>query len=164
MDRKWTLAAAAVAALFVSPLQAQDNPAKADDGMPAALTQDELNKIDQGPDTIDVSQYPKEQQANYELFAAKCSRCHTLARPINAPFALPQEWKAYVTKMSHKPRSGIDEDSAKKIIDFLTYDSSVRKKDLIEAKLKAQKPAQAAPAKADQSAAKSGSDAPAKAQ
>ena len=91
---------------------------------------------DDGPDTIDVSSYPKEQQENYKLFAGKCSKCHTLARPINSPYALPEEWNAYVDKMRHKKRSGIDEDSAKKIADFLIFDSSVRKKDVIAKKLK----------------------------
>jgi hypothetical protein len=91
--------------------------------------------FDKGLDTIDVSSYPKKLQDIYtDVFSMKCSKCHTLARPINAPFALPEEWQAYVTCMQHKKRSGVDADSAKKIIEFLTYDSSVRKKDLIAQK------------------------------
>lgn len=93
-------------------------------------------EADKGPETIDVSKYPKEQQENYKVFSEKCAKCHTLARPINSQYALPEEWTAYVDKMRHKKRSGIDDDSQKTITSFLIYDSSVRKKDLIEKKLK----------------------------
>jgi|GEM_PF-664435 len=129
MQRARTLTAIIAVALWT--------PAALADDAPAASTQEQIDKMDQGVDSIDVSQYPKEQQDNYPVFATKCSKCHTLARPINSPYSLPEEWQAYVTKMSHKPRAGIDEDSAKAIIAFLTYDSSVRKKDNIAAKLTA---------------------------
>ncbi|MDE2039805.1 MAG: cytochrome c [Elusimicrobia bacterium] len=92
--------------------------------------------FDNGPDTIDVSKYPPEQQKNYKVFAQKCSRCHTLARPINSHYALPEEWKAYVSKMRHKRHSGISDKDEDKITAFLIYDSSVRKADLIKQKLK----------------------------
>jgi hypothetical protein len=110
-------------------------------GAAAVRAQDEvlperIQKADKGPDSIDVSKYPKEQQANYAVFAERCSKCHTLARPINSEYALPEEWTAYVDKMRHKKRSGIDDDAQKTITDFLIYDSSVRKKDLIAQKLK----------------------------
>lgn len=102
-------------------------------------------EADKGPDTIDVSKYPKEQQDNYKVFAERCAKCHTLARPINSEYALPEEWSAYVDKMRHKKRSGIGgsptEGDQKMITDFLIYDSSVRKKELIEKKHKATAPA-----------------------
>lgn len=129
MNRSRTLTALLALALWAPA-------AIADDAEPTASTQEQLDKMDQGTDSIDVSQYPKQQQDNYLVFATKCSKCHTLARPVNSPYALPKQWQTYVTKMSHKPRSGIDQDSAQAIIDFLTYDSSVRKKDRIEAMLK----------------------------
>ena len=53
---------------------------------------------------------------------------HTLARTINAPYT-GKDWETDVEKMMKKPRSGIDADSAKKIIEFLKYDSTVRKKE-----------------------------------
>lgn len=92
---------------------------------------------DKGPKEIDVSKYPPEMQARYKIFSQKCSKCHTLARPINAPLVLPEEWEAYVMKMTKKRRSGINTNVAREIIEFLQYDSSVRKKDLLEKKLKA---------------------------
>lgn len=109
-------------------------------GRPAAAEKGGTEKEfpwDKGPDAIDVSQYPQEQQANYKLFVRKCSKCHTLARAINAPYALPAEWEDYVKEMQAKKRSGLDAASAGRIVEFLKYDSSVRKKDLIDKKLKA---------------------------
>ena len=95
-----------------------------------------LGKIDKGPAKIDVSKYPKEQQENYQVFSQKCSKCHTLSRPINSDYALPEEWERYVKRMMRKPGSGIGSKDGKKIYEFLTYDSKIRKKDLYEKKLK----------------------------
>ena len=94
---------------------------------------------DKGPATIDVSKYPTEQQANYKVFAQKCAKCHTLARAINSPYALPKEWEDYINKMKKKKRSGLEAKSAKTILSFVIYDSSIRKKELIEKKLQEEK-------------------------
>ncbi|NCO36663.1 MAG: hypothetical protein AUJ92_19280 [Armatimonadetes bacterium CG2_30_59_28] len=84
-------------------------------------------KVDKGPKTIDVSKYPKEMQGIYKNdFSKKCSKCHTLARPINTN-KKPDEWNKYVDKMMKKPNSGIDKKSAEKIKDFLVYDQKNRK-------------------------------------
>ena len=93
---------------------------------------------DKGPATIDVSKYPPEMQADYKIFSKKCTHCHTLARPINSDFALPDEWSRYVKRMMRKPDSQISADEAKKIYEFLVYDSQLRKRDLYEKKLKEQ--------------------------
>lgn len=93
---------------------------------------------DKGPATIDVSKYPPEMQENYKLFSKKCTHCHSLARPINCDFALPDEWSRYVKRMMRKPDSQISADEAKKIYEFLVYDSSVRKKDMLAKKIKEQ--------------------------
>ena len=93
---------------------------------------------DKGPATIDVSKYPPEMQEDYKLLSKKCTHCHTLARPINCDFALPDEWSRYVKRMMRKPDSQISADEAKKIYDFLVYDSTIRKKDLLQKKMKEQ--------------------------
>ena len=86
---------------------------------------------DLGADTIDVSQYPKEKQAEYEVFKKTCSQCHTLARPINAPYSGAADWNRYVKRMKVRTKSTaraeITPADAKKIVDFLAYDASVRK-------------------------------------
>lgn len=91
---------------------------------------------DKGPATIDVSKYPGDMQARYKTFAAKCSKCHTLARAINSDFALEDEWERYVKRMMRKPGSDISSAQGKEIFEFVAYDSKTRKKALYERKLK----------------------------
>jgi hypothetical protein len=98
-------------------------------------TQARIARFEKGPATINVSRYPSAIQADYEMFTQKCSQCHKLSRPINSDYALPSEWSRYVHRMMSKPGSGIDGSNGKKIYDFLVYDSSVRKKAMVDAKL-----------------------------
>lgn len=81
---------------------------------------------DKGPSTINVSSYPPAQQKAYKLFRDKCSKCHTIARPINTTMPIP-EWEMYVKRMMHKPNSGISGKQGKEIFDFLAYDQKERK-------------------------------------
>ena len=81
---------------------------------------------DKGPDTLDVSSYPAEIQKDFKLFSKKCTKCHTLARPLNTTMT-KDEWKRYVKRMMHKPNSGISGKDGKKIFDFLVYDQANRK-------------------------------------
>ena len=81
---------------------------------------------DKGPDKINVSAYPAEQQKGYKVFVEKCSKCHTIARPINTAMTQP-EWARYVKRMMHKPNSGISDAQGKTIYEFLAYDQENRK-------------------------------------
>ena len=90
-------------------------------------TTPKIYPADKGPNFIDVSIYPPEMQENYKLFEQKCSRCHTLARPINSEFT-GETWRQYVYKMMRKPGSGLTPKTAEPIIQFLIYDSQIRKK------------------------------------
>jgi mono/diheme cytochrome c family protein len=83
---------------------------------------------DNGPNFISVSSYSTEMQEYYKIFERKCSRCHTLARPINSEF-VGEAWRKYVYKMMRKPGSGLTPKTAVPIIEFLIYDSQVRKKE-----------------------------------
>ena len=82
---------------------------------------------DDGQNFIDVTEYPEEMQTLYAVFTRRCSRCHTIARPINSDFK-PEEWRKYVLKMMRKPGSGLNPKTAEQIIKFLTYDAQHRKK------------------------------------
>ena len=93
--------------------------------MPAATPK--IFPEDQGPNFIDVSTYSPEMQESYRLFEQKCSRCHTLARPINSEFS-GEGWRKYVYKMMRKPGSGLTPNTAEPIIQFLIYDSQTRTK------------------------------------
>ncbi|MBI3289693.1 MAG: cytochrome c [Elusimicrobia bacterium] len=85
---------------------------------------------DLGPDTVDVSGYPAEQRRNYELYANACSRCHTLARSINAPWVNRRWWDFYVSKMRVRAmlrREKLPDRELNAVLDFLEYDSHERK-------------------------------------
>jgi hypothetical protein len=81
---------------------------------------------DKGPDKIDVSVYPGPVQMAYRLFSKKCSKCHTIARPINTTMKW-DDWERYVKRMLHKPNSGISDNQGKEIFEFLVYDQINRK-------------------------------------
>ena len=112
-------------------------------GMPLARAADDMDaetkarveRFEKGPATINVSKYPEGIQADYEVFSTKCTQCHKLSRPINSDYALPDEWSRYIKRMMHKPGSGISSGDGKKIYDFLVYDSSIRKKKMLDEKL-----------------------------
>lgn len=94
---------------------------------------DAVFPADLGPDSIDVTGYPLVQQENYRLFAEKCSRCHTLARPINSPLVDAATWTRFVKRMHGKNQARanggplLSGDEAKRVISFLTFDSRERK-------------------------------------
>ena len=96
--------------------------------------------FDQGPSAIDVSSYPSGAKADYRIFRERCSACHTLSRPINSDYALPNEWSLYILRMMSKPGANISANDSRRIYHFLAYDSSVRKAALIQAKLAALTP------------------------
>ena len=96
---------------------------------PLSLVAQQSNVVlpqDKGPDKINVSAYPAPQQAAYKLFSTKCSKCHTIARPINTMMTR-EEWSRYVKRMMHKPNSGISDSQGKQIFDFLAFDQVERK-------------------------------------
>jgi hypothetical protein len=98
-------------------------------------TKARVERFEKGPASIDVSKYPQGIQDNYEVFTTKCSQCHKLSRPINSDYALPDEWSRYIKRMMNKPGSGISSAEGKKIYEFLAYDSSIRKKAMVDEKL-----------------------------
>jgi hypothetical protein len=72
-------------------------------------------------DRVDVSRYPEEIQDAYRVFEFRCSRCHTLARPLNARLDDPQHWIRYVNRMRRQSGSGIDQKNGETILKFLLY-------------------------------------------
>jgi hypothetical protein len=72
-------------------------------------------------DGLDVARYPEDIQDAYKVFAVRCSRCHTLARPLNAGITDPQHWVRYVARMRLNSASGINAKNGEVIIRFLQY-------------------------------------------
>ena len=81
---------------------------------------DKPDPRDFGPDHIDVSRYPAPQQKTYDVYAVKCAKCHPLARSVNARFN-STDWKRYMKRMIRRPNSGINEEQAAAIYEFLKY-------------------------------------------
>ncbi len=72
------------------------------------------------PNQIDVSAYPPDMQARYEVFENRCTRCHELERPLNAHVG-EGGWTAYVRRMSRHPAAGISDAEQRDIAIFLEY-------------------------------------------
>ena len=90
---------------------------------------------EKGQDAIELrilETYPKAMQETYaNLFAKRCSKCHSLALSLNADNA-PTKWEECIKKMMRKPGSGITKDDAKKIWQFVVYDMVKRKERFFE--------------------------------
>jgi len=87
---------------------------------------------DLGPEVVDVSTYPPAQQVSYAQFLNRCSLCHTPARAINSKITTPEEWQHFVSLMhgrllSRSMGESWKQEEGRAIIDFLSYDSQVRK-------------------------------------
>jgi hypothetical protein len=123
-----------LAASLLAAASANQTVRAADDNLDPA-TKERVERFEKGPATIDVSKYPDGIKEDYEVFSTKCTQCHKLSRPINSDYALPDEWSRYIKRMMYKPGSGISSGEAKKIYDFLVYDSSIRKKTMVDEKL-----------------------------
>jgi hypothetical protein len=80
-------------------------------------------------DSLDTTQYPPDIRDAYKVFAVRCSRCHTLARPLNARIRDPQQWVRYVQRMRLNPASGINAKNGEIILRFLLYYMHQREKE-----------------------------------
>lgn len=75
-------------------------------------------------DGLDASKVPENLRADYDLFARRCSKCHSLARPFNAGFTEDEQWTRYVTRMRRQPGSGITPEDQEHILRFLYWYAS----------------------------------------
>jgi hypothetical protein len=72
-------------------------------------------------ESLDPSTLPENVRADYHLFARKCSKCHTLARPLNANITDDNQWVLYVNRMRRQPSSGISREDQEGILRFLRW-------------------------------------------
>jgi hypothetical protein len=70
---------------------------------------------------LEVSTLPSDVQGDYEVFAQRCSKCHSLSRPLNSGITDDEWWGRYVAKMRRMPASGISHDDATQILRFLHW-------------------------------------------
>lgn len=76
---------------------------------------------------LDVAVVPPNLRDDYELFARRCARCHSLSRPLNARVDGEQHWAQYVNRMRRMPGSGIAPDDVAGLMRFLTWYSAARR-------------------------------------
>ena len=62
---------------------------------------------------------PADERPDYEVFAQRCSKCHSLARPLESGIDTDEFWVAYVDKMRRMPSSGISREDTVPILRFL---------------------------------------------
>lgn len=72
-------------------------------------------------ETVDTTTMPTAVRSDYVVFAQRCSKCHSLARPLNAGIRDDAWWVSYVTRMRLQPESGISADDQVVILRFLHY-------------------------------------------
>jgi hypothetical protein len=70
---------------------------------------------------LDPSKLPENIRADYDLFSKKCSKCHSLARPLAANITDDEQWVLYVNRMRRQPASGISLQDQEAILRFLKY-------------------------------------------
>ena len=72
---------------------------------------------------------PPNVYADYLVFAQRCSKCHSLARPLNSGIDTDEYWALYVERMRRQPASGISVADTVPILRFLhAYSIEQRKK------------------------------------
>ena len=76
---------------------------------------------------VDVQSLPDSVRGDYELFAIRCSKCHSLARPLESGITDDAFWKEYVDRMRRQPSSGISPADEIPILRFLHYYSAEKR-------------------------------------
>jgi hypothetical protein len=77
---------------------------------------------------LDVATLPPEVRGDYEVFAHKCSKCHSLARPLQSGISDDDFWREYVARMRRQPASGIHRNDEEPILRFLHYYSMSKRR------------------------------------
>lgn len=70
---------------------------------------------------LEPAALPAELRADYAVFAQRCSKCHSLARPLDSGISDQNFWVLYVARMRRQPASGITQEDAGPILRFLHY-------------------------------------------
>jgi hypothetical protein len=80
-------------------------------------------------DGLDVSGLPPDVQRDYAVFANRCSKCHTLARPLTLASREDSDeyWTRYVERMRRQPGSGISAADGVIVRRFLHFYSHAEK-------------------------------------
>jgi hypothetical protein len=72
-------------------------------------------------EALDPTTLPESVRPDYRVFERRCSKCHSLARPLTSGITDQGQWESYVTRMRRQPGSGITPDDQVVILRFLKY-------------------------------------------
>ena len=70
---------------------------------------------------LDTGKMPENVRGDYAVFAHRCSKCHSLARPLSANITDDEQWVLYANRMRRQPGSGISYADQDAILRFLRY-------------------------------------------
>ena len=85
-----------------------------------------LGACAEGAAGVPPEQVPPDLRADYQVFAVRCSKCHSLSRPLQSGITDDRHWASYIARMRLQPGSGITADDAPRILRFLSYYSRQR--------------------------------------
>ena len=77
---------------------------------------------------LEVATLPPDLRDDYAVFAHKCSKCHSLARPLQSGITDDEFWKEYVARMRRQPASGIYPSDEAPILRFLHYYATTQRR------------------------------------
>jgi hypothetical protein len=72
-------------------------------------------------DGLDPRSVPAAYRADYDLFAHRCSKCHSLSRALDNGHVEDEFWRRYVERMRRQPGSAIAPEDVPPILRFLHY-------------------------------------------
>lgn len=81
---------------------------------------------------LDRAKLPEDVRADYDVFARKCSKCHSLARPLQSGITDDEQWVNYVRRMRRQPGSGISPEDETVILRFLKFYAAELRKEKAE--------------------------------
>jgi hypothetical protein len=70
---------------------------------------------------LDPATLPENIRGDYAVFAERCSKCHSLARPLSSGIDDDEYWAMYVARMRRQPSSGISMEDTVVVLRFLHY-------------------------------------------
>jgi hypothetical protein len=73
---------------------------------------------------LDPRTMPVEVRDDYALFALRCSKCHSLSRPLQSGITNDDFWAEYVERMRRQPGSDITLEDRIPILRFLHFFST----------------------------------------
>jgi hypothetical protein len=86
-------------------------------------------KLGAGPaEGLAETELPAEVREDYEVFAQRCSKCHSLSRPLKSGITDDGYWQEYVERMRRQASSGISPSDEGPILRFLHYYSLEEKR------------------------------------